>query len=147
MATLLPVPENPFDPEIDTRHAGKVFVLTQGILRAVSATGSDGTDAAELVNRFLLCLWDVDDDTSLWITLQSIGDYLVPHAEKRIYAGIDPNWMDPNRQTFHRDGTLWRLGSSGHPVRFRQQQQRAVTKAELLRIQGRISPKSMSAFV
>ncbi len=147
MPHLLPVTDNPFSPEIENRHAGKVFVLTAGILNIVRATGSDGSDPSGLVSRFLLCLWDLDDDSSLWITLQSVGDFEVPHASKRLYAGTDPNWMDPEKVTYHRNGTLWRLGYPGTPVKFKQAQKRAVVKDELTLIQGRISPESIAKFV
>jgi hypothetical protein len=144
MPALLEPSDNPFAPEIDTRHAGKVFVLTQRNLHAAGAVGSDGTNPSKLVNRFLLCLWDADNDTSFWITLQSIGDYEVPHATKRLYAGADANWMDPKKTTYHRNGTVWRLGALGKPLKFTQKQQRAVVKDELLRIQKRISSASVA---
>lgn len=146
MPRLLPVADDPFNPEIETRHAGKVFVLTPGILKIVRATGSDGSNPTELVNRFLLCLWDLDDDSSLWITLQSVGEFEVPHASKRLYAGTDPNWMDPEKVTYHRNGTLWCLGYPGTPVKFKQNQKRAVVKDELIQIQNRISQESIAKF-
>lgn len=147
MATLLPVPDNPFAPESDTRHAGKVFVLTQGVLRAGNATASDGSDISVLADRFLLCLWDADDGTSLWIELQSSGEYDITHANKRLYAGEDPNWMDASKISRYRDGTIWRMGRPGSPFRHRQQQQRAITKAELTQVQSRVSRPSIDALV
>jgi hypothetical protein len=147
MAKLKPVPDNPFDPGSETQHAGKVFVLTQGVLRAGNATASDRCDISVLADRFLLCLWDVDDGTSLWIALQSNGDYDIAHANKRLYAGRDPNWMDASKVSRYRDGTIWRMGSPGRPFRHTQQQQRAITKEELTQVQSRISKASIDALV
>lgn len=147
MPVFHPLAENPFAPESELLHAGKVFVFTPGVLKAVGATSSDGSDAGSLVNRFLLCLWDATDDSSLWITLQSVGEFEIPHAAKRLYSGVDANWMDEAKSTRHRDGTLWRLGRAGRPVKFTQPQQRAVIASEVERIRARISGASLRVFV
>lgn len=147
MAKLQPAPDNPFAPEIETQHAGKVFVLTQEVLRAGNATASDGSDISVLADRFLLCLWDVDDGTSLWIALQSKGDYEITPANKCLYAGYDPNWMDASKISRYRDGTIWRMGRPGNPFRHSQQQQRAITREELAQVQSRVSRTSIDALV
>lgn len=147
MARLKLAPENPFDPECDTQHAGKVFVLNQTVLLAVGATASNGTDISVLKDRFLLCLWDVDDGTSLWIALQSDGDYDIRHSSKRLHAGEDPNWMNESKVSRYRDGTVWRLGRKGSPFRHKQQQQRAIGKEELDQVRSRISTGSIAALV
>lgn len=139
--------EDPYDPENEYRHAGKVFVLTQKVLHAASAKASDGSDPSVLADRFLLCLWDVDDDTSLWIALQSNGDYEITHGNKRLSAGSDPNWMDASIPSKYRDGTVWRLGRCGKPFRHSQGEQRFITRDELLRVQGRISEDSINILV
>jgi hypothetical protein len=147
MAQLLEAPENPLDPECETRHAGEVFVLMQDVLRAGNATSSDGSDLSVLADRFLLCIWDVDDGTSLWIALQSNGDHEIAHGNKMLYAGTDDNWMNPSKVSRYRDGTIWRLGRRSQPFRHRQQQQRAISKEELTQVQTRISRASIDALL
>ena len=147
MARFLQAQKLPFTPESDIRHAGKVFVLTQGVLQAGGATSSDGSDVSVLADRFLLCLWDVDDGTSIWIALQSNGDYQLPHASKRLHAGSDANWMDASKLSRYRDGTIWRLGRPGRPFRHRQQQQRSITPEELAVVRSRVSASSIATLV
>lgn len=147
MPTLLPAAENPYDPDDETRHAGKVFVLTQGVLRAVNVTSSDGAQPSVLADRLLLCLWDVDDGRSLWIELQSLGEFEIPHAAKRLYAGTDPNWMNEQKVSHYRDGTVWRLGRPNMPFKHHQTQQRAVIVEELHRIRNRISQASIDCLI
>lgn len=138
---------SPYEPEDETLHAGKVFVMPQGVLKAVGATASDGSDLAELKNRLLLCLWDVDDDRSVWLSVQSKGDFQIPHPSKLLLAGDDPNWMDPDKVSRYRAGTLWILGQPGKPVKFTQPQKRAVTNEELATIRARFSPEAVTRFI
>lgn len=144
---LLPSSADPSSPEVDTRHAGKVFVVPQTVLEAAGVVASDGTDPAVLKDRLLLCLWDVNDGTSLWIAVQTAGDYEIPHGAKVLASGDDPNWMNSSYRSRYRDGTVWRLGRPGRPFKYRQRQQRAVTLAELERIRARISSPSVARLI
>jgi hypothetical protein len=147
MVGILPDDPAAYPPARDTIHAGKVFVVPQSVLKAAGVMSSDGSDASVLGDRFLLCLWDVDDGTSIWLPVQSFGDFAIPHSAKLLLAGTDPNWMDEARPSKYRDGTLWRLGLPRRPFMFSQQQQRAVTKDELDVIRTRISLGSVQVLI
>lgn len=140
-------PADPFGPETETQHAGKVFVVPQHVLIGAGIRSSDGTDPVVIGDRLLLCLWDAQDGTSIWLGLQSSGDFEIPFESKLLRAGTDPNWMNPARITRYRDGTLWLLGRPGAPFRYRQAQQRAITRDELTVVRGRMSPTSVDALV
>lgn len=144
---FLPDPMDPFDPEIETRHAGKVFVVPQRVLAGAGVRASDGTDPAVIGDRLLLCLWDVIDGTSIWLEFQSVGEHEVPHESKRLRAGTDTNWMNPARPSRYRDGVLWLLGRPGAPFRYRQTQQRHITPNELSAVRSRMSASSVDALV
>jgi hypothetical protein len=147
LSQFLPTSENPYDPEDRTRHAGKVFVVSRSVLDGAGVQASDGSDPSSLKDRFLLCLWDAADGTSIWLPLQSEGEYKIPHEAKLLLAGEDPNWMDPELISHHRNWTLWRLGRPGRPFDFSQKQQRAVRVSELERIRSRISESSVKSLL
>lgn len=136
-------PPDPYDPEEPTLHAGKVFVIPQSVLRAAGVVASDGTDPALIGDRFLLCLWDLRDGRSLWLAVQSTGDFEIPHRAKYIRRGDDPNWMNPKKQSRYRDGTVWCLGRKDNPFRFLQKQQRGVGVQELDKMRARLSRDSI----
>ena len=137
-------PEDPYDPEDNKAHAGKVFVLQVGVLRAAGATASDETDPALIGDRLLLCLWDLADGRSIWLELQSNGEFAIPHEAKYLKAGTDPNWMNPDKISYYRDGTIWLLGRRNRPFTHRQAQQRGVSIQELGNIRSRISEASIT---
>ncbi len=89
---------DPYEPENDQVHADKVFVLQVGVLRAAGAIASDGTAPDVIGDRLLLCLWDLVDGRSIWIELQTNGEYTIPHEAKFLTAGNDPNWMNRSCQ-------------------------------------------------
>lgn len=142
-----PDPADPFDPEVETQHTGKVFVIPQRVLAGAGIRASDGTDPVAIGDRLLLCLWDLSDGTSIWLELQTIGDFAIPHESKRLRAGVDANWMNPARPSHYRDGTLWLLGRPGSPFRYRQLQQRHITDRELNVVRSRMSPASVNALM
>lgn len=136
--------ENPYEePEDTTLHAGKVFVVPLNVLWAAGVVASDGTDPAVIGDRLLLCLWDVVDQRSIWLELQSNGEYAIPHDAKYLTAGQDPNWMNPGRTSYYRDGTIWLLGRRNQPFTYRQQQRRGGYVGELNNIRERISRASI----
>ncbi len=147
MPKLLTEAVDPYSPEDERIHAGKVFVLPQGVLAAVNTTSSDGSAVSELKDRLMLCLWDVDDATSVWISLQSDGDFEVTHANKRLAGAADPNWMDEDKVTHYRNGTLWLMGKPGRPVNFSQKQKHSVTNAELDAIRANISRSTLDSLI
>jgi hypothetical protein len=117
------------------------------VLDGAAVQASDGSDPSLLKDRFLLCLWDVTDGTSIWLPLQSEGEYEIPHEAKVLLAGEDANWMNPNKISRYRDWTLWRLGRPGRPFNFAQKQQRAVRVPELERIRSQISGSSVESLL
>lgn len=147
VARKLEPAENPYEPECNTRHAGKVFVISQKVLHAVNAEASDNADISLIGDRLLLCLWDLDDGTSLWIELQSSGEYEIAHNNKRLYGKDDPNWMDENKPSKYRMGTILRLGRPGFPVNYTQKQKRAVTLEQLRQVQEQVPKASIEAWV
>lgn len=134
---------DPYQPEDNQRHAGKVFVIPLIVLRAAGVAASDGTDPAVIGDRLLLCLWDVVDGRSIWLELQSNGEYSIPHESKYLAAGSDPNWMNPTRVSYYRNGTIWRLGRPSQPFTYQQAQRRGVNIQELDNIRTRISRDSI----
>jgi hypothetical protein len=134
---------NPYRPKNISRHAGKVFVIPLTVVRAAGVVASDGTDPAVIGDRLLLCLWDVLDGRSIWLELQSNGEYSIPHQAKYLAAGSDPNWMNPAKVSCYRNDTIWRLGRPNVPFTYRQTQQRGVKIDELDNIRSRISHESI----
>lgn len=147
--------ENPYDPECDTRHAGKVFRFSQSFLIDHNIKPSDGTSPSEIgEGRYMLCLYDLEDGTSLWIGLQRKGEYEIAHENKRQYGTLERHnnrrgaWMDPNTISCYRkanirdgkirDATIWRLGSPGNPIKFAQSEKRAITLCELRKVRARM---------
>lgn len=63
-----------------------------------------------------------------------------------MHSGTDENWMSEQKVSRHRNGTLWRLGYPGTPVKFTQSQKRYVLKSEQETIRARISQKSLDHF-
>jgi hypothetical protein len=144
---FLPTPENPYDPEDRQRHAGKVFVIPHVALVGGAVQASDESDPLVLKDRLLLCLWDLTAGTSIWLPIQSEGEYVTPHEANLLLGGQDPNWMNPARISRHRNGTLWRLGRPGRPFAFYQREQRAVRLPELELIRSRISESSLKSLL
>lgn len=135
--------ENPFNPEKKDVHAGKVFVFSHGVLKAVGAVSSDSRGFDDAKDHFFLCLWDLDNDASIWIALQSEGEFEVSYASKRMHEGSDPNWMSQDKTSHYRNGAIYRLGSPGNPVSFSQKQKRYVTRSEVETIRSRISQEAI----
>ena len=135
--------DNPFDPERKEIHAGKVFVFPHGVLKAVRAKSSDGRRFDNAKDHFFLCLWDLDDGPSLWIALQSEGEFEVPFESKRMHEGVDLNWMDQHKKSHYRDAAIYRLGTLGTPISFSQKQKRYVTRLEMEKIRKTISNESI----
>lgn len=149
MAQLCPdsASSSPSDQWSNILHAGKVFVISQKVLEGAGWRSSDGSHRSELKDRLLLCLWDVDDGTSVWISIQSSGEHRIPLDEKLMFGQVDANWMDEARGSYHRVGTLWLLGRPGRPFRFDQAQKRAIKDSELKIIRGRFSSENVMALI
>lgn len=142
-ASFRPAARDPYEADDNTLHAGKVFVIPQSVLTAAAAIASDGTAPREIGDRLLLCLWDVVDGRSIWLELQSNGENSIPHEAKYLTRGLDPNWMNPEKISYYRNGTIWCLGRPGTAFTYRQAEQRGVRIAELENIRARISPDSI----
>ena len=126
-------PETPHDR---TKHAGRVFVLTSQILTKFGCP-SDDTDPTTMKDRLYLCIWDLSDGTSIWLSVQSGGTHTIPNDSKLNAGTRDPNWMD--NTSHHNIGTLWKLGTRGNPFNFSQPQLRAITRDELNKIRARFA--------
>lgn len=136
--------DHPYDTECETRHAGKVLILDP---EELNAKASDGKSPSLIVShdpnnsrsRPMLCLYDLDNETSLWVGLQSSGKYEIdPNNKKQHKQGLrDNRWMK-RRSWYRSDSTILRLGCPGTPFKCKQKQKRYITKPALLEVQKNI---------